>query len=74
MCMWPWVTVRFHRGYESCSALKSPLELTRAESYKKQRLRSKLSIKSKFTDVDYLLNCRRVKDAYVILSSIKLQL
>jgi hypothetical protein len=66
--------VRFHRGHESCLALRQPCTLTRVERREKRKMQLALASGHKFTDIDYLLNTGQWKRAVLILSSIQKRL
>jgi hypothetical protein len=66
--------VRFHRGHESCPALRQPCTLTRVERREKRKMQLALASGHKFTDIDYLLNTGQWKRAVLILSSIQKRL
>ena len=64
--------VKFHRGHESCRALRSPLKLSRAQKHQKQEMQARLLLSGGiFTDIDYLLNSGRLKDATTVLFHIQ---
>jgi hypothetical protein len=67
--------VRFYRGHETCQALARPVDLTHVERQEKWKMGLQLTIdETKFTDVDFLLNTKRVEAAAKILMSIRTQL
>jgi len=67
--------LKFHRGHEACQALTRPVHLSHAERQQKWKMKSQLSIhEEKFTDIDFLLNTKRVEAAARILISIQSQL
>lgn len=67
---------KFHRGHESCSSLPHPVRLTRPQRLEKAKLKTSLHLKKDalFTDVDFLLNTGRLKDAIRILSAVQTRL
>lgn len=67
--------IRFHRGHEACGALAVPLRLTHADRQLKRSMAVQLSVTGfKFTDIDFLLNCGRVKEAADALRYIQTQI
>lgn len=66
--------VKFHRGHESCQALK-PQSLTHKERQQKWKMKSELRLeRQKFTDIDFLLNVKKVETAATILMQIQSEL
>lgn len=67
--------IKFHRGHETCLALVTPFQLSREQRRQKLQMQTKLSLSgSTFTDVDFLLNSGRLKEAGVFLRDIQRQL
>jgi hypothetical protein len=65
----------FHRGHETCPSLNIPDRLSRTQQESKERMQLELYIqKRKFTDIDYLINSKQLRDAGIILSYIRDQL
>jgi hypothetical protein len=65
----------FHRGHETCPSLKISQRLSRTEQEGKERMQLELHLQRlKFTDIDYLINLKRLRDVSLILSHIREQL
>ena len=67
--------IKFHRGHETCFALRTPLHLSREQRRQKLQMQRELSLSgTTFTDVDFLLNSGQLKEAGLILRYIQRQL
>jgi hypothetical protein len=67
--------IGFHRGHEDCEALGLKPKLSRRDIEAKRKMRIQLNIEEgMFTDVDFLLNMRRIREAVGILLSVKQRL
>jgi hypothetical protein len=65
----------FRRGHETCPSLKISRQLSRTEQESKRRMQIELDIQQqKFTDIDYLINSKQLRDVSLILSCIQYQL
>jgi hypothetical protein len=66
---------RFRRGHEDCGVLHHLVQLSRPEQRQKQEMKSSLCLsKTKFTNLDFLLNTGQLQRASWILAEIQRQL
>lgn len=66
--------VTFRRGHEGCAFLDVEIGFSRKERRRKHEMRKELGISKVFTDIDFLINVGRVKDAFDILIHIEKKL